>query len=57
MLCPTLFVRGAFLRNTKVLDGYETWSLTLREEQRLKMSENRKPRRKFGPKIEDVTGT
>jgi len=32
-----------------VLYGYETWSLTLREERRLKVSENRVLRRMFGP--------
>jgi len=32
-----------------VLYGYETWSLTLREERRLKVSENRMLRRMFGP--------
>jgi hypothetical protein len=30
--------------------GCETWSLTLREEQRLKVIENRVLRRIFGPK-------
>jgi hypothetical protein len=33
-----------------VLYGCETWSLTLREEQRLMVSENRVLRRIFGPK-------
>jgi len=33
----------------------ETWSLTLREEHRLKVFENRVPRRIFGPKREKVT--
>jgi hypothetical protein len=31
-----------------VLYGYETWSLTLREERRLKLFENRVLRRLFG---------
>jgi hypothetical protein len=31
------------------LQGYETWSLTLREEHRLRVSENRVLRRIFGP--------
>jgi hypothetical protein len=35
-----------------VLHGYETWSLTLREEQRLRVSENR-VLRIFGPKREE----
>jgi hypothetical protein len=33
-----------------VLNGCETWSLTLREELRLKFLENRLLRRMFGPK-------
>ena len=32
-----------------VLYGYETWSLTMREERRLRMFENRVLRRVFGP--------
>jgi hypothetical protein len=39
-----------------VLYGCETWSLTLREEQRLRVFENRVLRRKFGPKRDEVTG-
>jgi len=39
-----------------VLYGCETWSLTLREERRLKMFENRLLRRIFGPKRDKVTG-
>ena len=38
-----------------VLYGYETWSLTLREEHRLRMFENR-VLRIFGPKRDEVTG-
>jgi hypothetical protein len=34
----------------------ETWSLTLREEHRLRMSENRVPRRIFGSKRDEVAG-
>jgi hypothetical protein len=33
----------------------ETWSLTLREEHRLRVFENRVPRRIFGPKRVEVT--
>jgi hypothetical protein len=36
-----------------VLCGCETWSLTLREEHRLRVFENRKLRRIFGPKREE----
>ena len=39
-----------------VLSGCETWSLTLREERRLKVFENRVLRRVFGPKRDEVTG-
>jgi hypothetical protein len=35
-----------------VLYGCETWSLTLREEHRLMVFENRMLRRIFGPKME-----
>ena len=38
-----------------VLYGFETWSLTLREERRLRMFENRVLRRIFGPKRDEVT--
>jgi hypothetical protein len=40
------------------LDGCrnETWSLTLREEHRLRVFENRVLRRIFGPKRDEVTG-
>jgi hypothetical protein len=37
-----------------VLYGCETWSLTLREERRLRVSENRMLRRVFGPKRDEV---
>jgi hypothetical protein len=39
-----------------VLYGCETWSLTLREECRLRVLENRVLRRMFGPKRDEVTG-
>jgi hypothetical protein len=39
-----------------VLYGCETWSLTLREEHRLRVFENRALRRIFGPTREEVTG-
>ena len=38
-----------------VLYGCETWSLTLKEERRLSVFENRVLRRIFGPKREEVT--
>ena len=39
-----------------VLYGCENWSLTLREEYRLRVFENRVLRRIFGPKRDEVTG-
>jgi len=39
-----------------VLYGFETWSLTLRDEPKLKMSENRVLRRIFGARRGEVTG-
>ena len=39
-----------------VLYGCETWSLTLRDERRLRVFENRVLRRVFGPKRGEVTG-
>jgi hypothetical protein len=38
------------------LYGFETWSLTLRVECRLRVFENRVLRRIFGPKRDEVTG-
>jgi hypothetical protein len=38
-----------------VLCGCETWSLTLREEHRMRVFENRVLRRIFGPKKDEVT--
>ena len=39
-----------------VLYGCETWSLTMREESRLKVFQNRVLRRIFGPKSDKVIG-
>ena len=39
-----------------VLYECETWSLTLREERRLRVLENRVLRRVFGPKRDEVKG-
>jgi hypothetical protein len=39
------------------LQGCETWSLTLREEHKLRVFENRVLRRIFGPKRDEVTGS
>ena len=39
-----------------VLYGCETWSLTLREERRLRVFQNMVLRRVFGPKTDEVTG-
>ena len=39
-----------------VLYGCEAWSLTLREERRLRVFENRVLRKVYGPKRDEVTG-
>ena len=39
-----------------VLYGCETWWLTLRDERRLRVFENRVLRKVFGPKRDEVTG-
>ena len=39
-----------------VLYGCETWSLTLREERKLRVFENMVLRRLFGPRMDEVTG-
>jgi hypothetical protein len=39
-----------------VLYGCETWSVTLREQHRLREFESRALRRIFGPKRDEVTG-
>jgi hypothetical protein len=39
-----------------ILYGCETWSLTVREEHRLRVFENKVLRRIFGPKRDEVTG-
>ena len=39
-----------------VFYGFETWSLALREERRLRLCDNRVLRRIFGPKRDQVTG-
>jgi hypothetical protein len=39
-----------------VLYGCETWSLTVKKERRLRVSENRVLRRIFEPKRDEVTG-
>jgi hypothetical protein len=67
IFCSTLFVTPLLSRNVKVkiyktiilpvvLYGCETWSVTLREERRLRVFENRVLRRIIGPKREEVTG-
>jgi hypothetical protein len=45
-----------FIILPEVLYGCETWYLTLREEHRLKVFENRMLRIIFGPKRDEVTG-
>jgi hypothetical protein len=58
VFCPkttkTNIYRTVILR--VVLYGCGTWFLTLREEQRLRVFENRVLRRIFGPKRDEATG-
>ena len=48
-MCRTIFL-------PVVLYGCETWSLTLRDERKLRVFENMVLRRIFGPRRDDVTG-
>jgi len=41
--------------NNVVFYGFKTWSLTFREEHRLRVLDNRVLRRIFGPKRDEVT--
>ena len=56
MLLLLLLLLLSLLLLYVVLYGCETWSLTLREEHRLTVFENRALRRIFGPKRDGVTG-
>jgi hypothetical protein len=64
LFSPKSFVFPSHIKNLKikihktvilpvVLYGCETWSLTLREEHRLRVFENRVLRKIFGPKEEE----
>jgi hypothetical protein len=54
-----VYLRVIFLSLRKVvhykLYGWETWSLALREERRLRVFENRVLRTVFGPKRDEIT--
>jgi hypothetical protein len=58
LLNPTGFILHIYYMWIVVVDMYgcETWSLTVREEHRLKIFENRVLKRIFGPKRDEVTG-
>jgi len=47
---------GKGMHTLEKLSGYETWSLTLREERKLRVFENMVLRRIFGPRRDEVTG-
>jgi len=61
LLSPTLLSKNLNIKIHRtiilpvVLYEYETWSLTLREERRLRVFENMVFRRIFGPKRDEVT--
>jgi hypothetical protein len=50
------YCAGFLVVTPVVLYGCETWSLTVREEHKLRVFENRVLRRIFGPKRDGVTG-
>jgi len=50
---PVFYPKNIIL--SVVVYGCETWSLTLREERRLRVFENKELRRIFGPKRDEVT--
>jgi len=62
LLCSSLLSKNVKIKIYRtiilpvVLYGCETWSLTLREERRVRMFENRVLRRIFGPKRDELTG-
>jgi hypothetical protein len=62
LLCASLVSKNIKIKiyrtiiSSVVLYGCETWSFSLREERRLRVFENRAPRRIFGPKRYEVTG-
>ena len=62
ILCPNLLSKITKIKIHRtvilsvVLYGCETWLLTMREERRLRVCENRVLRRTFGHKRDEVTG-
>ena len=52
---PTIEIKFGNRLRFVVLYGCETWSLTSREERRLRVFENRVLRRVFGPRGDQVT--
>ena len=65
--CRTFCLPGSYPKNLKIkiyrtiilpvlLYGCEAWSLTLREERKLRVFENMVLRRIFGPRRDEVTG-
>jgi hypothetical protein len=55
-MLKVLFTASKTIILLVVLCGCDTWSLTLREEHRLRVFENRVLIRIFGPKRDEVTG-
>ena len=53
---PTIAIKLGNRLRFFVLYGCEIWSLTLREELRLRVFQNRVLRRVFGPKRDEMTG-
>ena len=55
--CVYIFLGHSVYMQPVVLYRCETWSLTLIQERRLRVSENRVLRRIFRPKRDEVTGS
>ena len=59
-MIPNAFQETKFIHKTiilpDVLNGCETWSLTVREEHRLRVLENKVLRKIFGAKRDEITG-
>jgi hypothetical protein len=54
-LCGVVHLMSGILTDVTLCEC-ETWSLTLREEHRLRVFENKVESRIFGPKRDEVTG-
>jgi len=56
LLCEIIMIKVQRNIMPLVFNGCKTWSVTFRQELRLRVFENRVPRKIFGPKTEESTG-